>query len=242
MKFSKEIPSDISFPEWLGLHGIANQGLSNSITFDTFTGSDIRPLLYLPPNPHASPEQRLGYYTEFGNLQTITISSHRPPAPGRVLGRASVKGYGYGVRTFAGSMIFTRVDREPFTEAYSLSDNDRRDITPYFVDKMPPFHIVLHAQNEMAVQASCAILDITISDFGDAYTIDDLVPEQSYSFVALGFRPFMDRGNWQHKMRDILEDWYSPTVQTPLDLAPDEVRRDIIDEDFYYVQDPGLLE
>ncbi len=79
---------------------LGNTHHTDLLEFNTFTGSDIRPVFYMPPNPQATDDRRLGYVEELGDVQTITISSHRPAIPARVLGNASPAGYGRSIRTY----------------------------------------------------------------------------------------------------------------------------------------------
>jgi len=232
-------PEGVSNEAWDALSQLGPTRLRNNLQFNTFTGSDIRPLLYMPPNPDVEDtKKRFGYFQEFGNLQTITISSHRPAAPVRRLGHANAK-WVRSVRTFAGSMIFNRLETDAFLQAYGRTDLEKSDDVPFFIDQVPPFHVLLHARNEMGMRASAAILNITITDFGDAYTIEDLVPEVTYSYVAEWVHPFMDRDHWRRQVRDAvswLDDQGQPKAS---DLMPDDAKNDVM-TDFPYDEHLGL--
>lgn len=182
--------------------------------------------------------KRFGYFQEFGNLQTLTISSHRPAAPVRRLGHANAT-WVRTVRTFAGSLIFNRLDRDSFTSAYGKSELERADDVPFFVDQMPKFHILLSARNELGMRASSAILNITLTDFGDTYTVEDLVPEQTYAYVAEWVHPFMDRDNWRQELKDAVSHLEDATKRKASVLMPDEAKNDIV-SDFPYNEDRGI--
>lgn len=183
----------------------ANAGIvDDMLKIRTFSGSDIRTLLYIPPND-LSTEHKFGYVEELKTIQTLTLSSHRPPAPVRRLGNASAK-YARGVRTLAGTLIFGRTDTSPFINAFGQCDHERPDIFPFFLDQMPPFHLIIHAQNEMGIQASMAILFCHITDSGHPFSVDDLTQEDTYSYVCEYAQPFTDRDNWRSRIRDMETD------------------------------------
>ena len=191
--------------EWAAFLRVSRASiLDDVLTIRSFSGSDTQVLLYLPPNDDESnPARKYGYVEKLETLQTLTISSHRPPAAARRLGRANAT-YARGVRTFAGSLIFNRTDRGPFLNLYGKCNKERPDLYPFFVDQLPPFHIIIHAQNEMGIQASMAILYCQLSDTGQPFSVDDLTQEDSYSYVCEYVQPFMDRDNWRNRIRSIV--------------------------------------
>jgi hypothetical protein len=126
-------------------------------------------------------------------------------------------------------MIFNRVDQDAFTGGWGKSELERPDLFPFFIDAIPPFHIILHAQNEMGLQASAAMLEITLSDYGTAYTIEDLVPDVSMSYVCRYIHPFMDRDNWVHHLRDAVSKLENAGGRAASDLAPDDTINDVLD-------------
>jgi hypothetical protein len=226
------IPEGIDLEALTRFYRIGKTHQTDLLEYNTFTGSQIQPLMYVPPNPEAEGDRRLGSFTEWGDVQTITISSHRPPIPVRVLGSASPAGFGRSVRTFGGTIIFNRVDKDAFVEGWAKSELERPDIVPFFTDAMPPFHILLHAQNEMGLQASAGILDVHLGDYGTAYTIEDLVPEVTYSYVARYIHPFMDRDNWRHNLRDAVTKLSESESNAVSQFAPPETEKDVFTEDF----------
>lgn len=228
----RKFPEDMSFDEWARFYRLGSTQHYNYVEFNTFTGSDIRPLAYFPPNPEGEEDERLGKFIELGDLQTITVSTHRPTAKGRTLGRANVVAHARGVRTIAGTMIFNRVDQDAFLSVWARCELERPDLVPFFIDQMPPFHVILHAQNEMGLQASAAILHITLTDTGEAFTIEDLVPENTATYEALYFHPFLDRDRWIHELRDAVSTIESRSGLSLSALAPSDVGRNILDEDY----------
>lgn len=195
----------------------------------TISATDIRPLLYLPPNPVDS-RNDLGYFQEFGNLQTITVSSHRPAAPVRRLGNASAS-YTRGVRTIAGTMIFGRTDRDAFMEAFGRCELERPDLVPFFIDQIPPFHVILYGQNELGVQATASILNITLTDYGAPFSVDDIAPDVTYSYVAQWMHPFMNTKFWRREVRDAVSALNTSTGSTVSSLGPNAANRNIVRND-----------
>ena len=198
----------------------------NAVGTRTFSGGDIRVLAYAPPNPLAPAGNTLGGVIEIATLQTITISSHRPPDAVRVLGHANPLSYVQGVRTFAGTMIFNRIDREAFLSIYSRSEHERPDKIPFFLDQLPPFHVIIHAENELGAQASSGIMGMRITDYGGAFSIDDLVGDETYSYVASYYRPFMDRNQWRKEIR-VAVSMPKQTQRVASSLAPSTTSRSI---------------
>ena len=230
-RIRRKIPEGANLEELARFYRIGKTSRIDLLEYNTFTGSQIQPLMYVPPNPDAEGDRKLGGFTEWGDVQTITISSHRPPIPVRVLGSASPAGFGRSVRTFAGTIIFNRVDHDAFIEGWAKSELERPDQVPFFTDAMPPFHILLHAQNEMGIQASAGILDVHLGDYGTAYTIEDLVPEVTYGYVARYIHPFMDRDNWRHNLRDVLSRLCESASNAVSSFAPADTEKGIFSDD-----------
>lgn len=181
-----------SFDNWLK----AGRNVSHPryLEYNSFSGSDIKAAVWVPPNPISG--RREGSYKLWAELQTITVSSARPPGAVRALGLAGVRDYIRGVRTIAGSMIFTVFNRDVFYELYQKSSKESPAEHPIFVDMIPPFHVLIDANNEMGSSATASILDITLSNYGTTYSIDDLMLESTYSYVAKYVTPLAIKDGW----------------------------------------------
>lgn len=158
------------------------------IQYDSFSGTDISAQIILPN------EEPL----HLGELQTISYSIHRENKPIRVLGRVNPKGFVKGPRTIAGSLIFTVFNTYAFYRlkqykelVYGTSGQYGLATNPMFplADMLPPFDIVLTFSNEYGKFSRMRILGITIVDEGGTMSIDDLVTEQTYTYMARGIQP-----------------------------------------------------
>tara|TARA_R110002110_G_scaffold12647_4_gene59811 strand:- start:529 stop:1302 length:774 start_codon:yes stop_codon:yes gene_type:complete len=153
----------------------------------SYSGSDIIAFAYIPNigGPRTTSGQKRS--TLFGSLQTISITSTRSVTPVRGLGRASPMAYSRGGRTFAGTLVFATLDRDPFSDIYrpdagheSLLDSG----TSAFVDQLPPFTVVITAANELGGIARQIVSGITLVNYGVTYSIDDIYTETTYTYVA----------------------------------------------------------
>lgn len=172
----------------------------------SYSGVDIKAGVLIPQynslDANRNITQASMAFKTWAELQTISISSERPAGPVRVLGVAAPRDHVRGVRTIAGSMIFSVLDKDVFYDLYKSHDREAPADYPMFVDMIPPFHVVLSAQNEYGNEASCAIVGITLTNFGTTFSIDDLMIEATYSYVAKFVHPFMNRTKWRNELYD----------------------------------------
>lgn len=165
----------------------------NGVPEVSFSGVDIRafiniPLLNLPEdeNPRKTQLKLLG------ELQTVSLSSTRSISPVRVLGRSSPLSYTRGARTFAGTMVFATLDRDPFYDIARSSVTESYDgASSLFVDRLPPFSILITASNELGGVAQQVISGITLVSYGTTYSIDDIYTESTYTYVATDVTPLL---------------------------------------------------
>jgi hypothetical protein len=61
---------------------------------------------------------------------------------------------------------------------------DQTVAVPYYADQIPPFDIVLSAANEQGTLAILKVLGVELLNSGYGVSIDDIVSEHSYTFVA----------------------------------------------------------
>ncbi len=158
-------------------------------SYDSYSGTDISAQIVLP-----NEEKPL----HLGELQTISYSIHRENKPVRVLGKVNTKGYVKGPRTIAGSLIFTVFDTYAFYRleqyknlVYGASAQFGLATNPMFplADMLPPFDIVLTFSNEYGKFSRMKILGVTIVDEGGTMSVDDLISEQVYTYMASGIQP-----------------------------------------------------
>lgn len=118
-----------------------------------------------------------------GNITTISYSVMREKRPIPTIGRINPAGYTRGMRTVAGSMIFTTINQHlvkdiiaqvPFLRKYNKIK----------VDELPLFDIMVICANEYGASAQMMIYGIDILEEGQVISIDNLFMENSFSFVA----------------------------------------------------------
>lgn len=187
-------------------------------SYHSFSGADIHVTFHVPSEflPISSPGLRFldpnqllegapGAYDFIGdsrglllvgNLQTLTISSARSVAPVRRLGEAQAHHYTAGARTIAGSMVFSMLYRNAFYEIYrrAVSENVHES---FFVDMLPPFTIIVNAENEAGYRGRQIISGVKLVNTGVTYSVDDLYTEETFSYVARDASPFIPQENHQ---------------------------------------------
>jgi hypothetical protein len=182
-----------AYRNWLISQGILTEA---GLKYNSFSGVDIKAAIWIPPHRGNA----TGSFKTWAELQTLTVSSERPPGPARVLGSAAPRGYVRGVRTIAGSMIFTVLDRDVFAETYQRYEGENPEEYPAFVDQIPPFHVIIDATNEIGFAAGSAIIGVVLSNFGTTYSVDDLMLEATYTYVAQYVHPFVNMEKWRSEL------------------------------------------
>lgn len=173
------------------------------LVLNSMSGADIQCHLVMPDPPNkeklldpfgvAPADRTYPAMKTFAELQTITISSARSVSGVRRLGEVHTTGYVRGGRTIAGTLVFTTFSRDVFAEFYQISgyDNFSDPSAPFFVDQIPPFHILMTAHNEYGVSAQCALINVELTNFGTTLSIHDIIVESTYSYVAQFYYPFV---------------------------------------------------
>lgn len=167
----------------------------------SFSGSDIIATITVPGWSTSSGKS--GTFV-VGTLQTISYSIHRDKYPVRTLGRINPKGYAYGPRTIAGSLIFTVFNKNLVheikallaqTESVSNMTSANRSILETWkyqdasssysiMDEMPPFDVTLSFRNEYGQAARMKIIGIVITDEGQTMSIEDMITENTMTYMA----------------------------------------------------------
>jgi hypothetical protein len=189
-------PTDPNVPTSQSMYGIySGRGDldGKKITYNSFSGTDISAQILLPFE-----EKPL----ILGELQTISYSIHRENTPVRTLGRVNPHGFVKGPRTIGGSLIFTVFNSYAFYRleqykqlVYGINNTEGGLVnSPMFplADMLPPFDIVLTFSNEYGKFARMKILGITVVDEGGTMSIEDLVTEQTYTYMARGIQPLTE--------------------------------------------------
>lgn len=207
----------LSYLQWLQAGRTLNE---RYLQYSSFSGADCRCAIWIPPTKN----RLTGTYKLWSELQTITISSERPAGPVRTLGRAAVRDYVRGVRTIAGTMIFSVLDRDVFAEVYQQTDAEGRSEYPLYVDEIPNFNIIITATNEMGMQATAVVIDCILTNFGTTFSIDDIMLESTYTYVAKYVHPFVNRSNWRSELANIVSKFDGNDQKLSLLLMEQEAR------------------
>lgn len=155
----------------------------------SFAGCDIVPTLTIPGQPT---------YT-FGDISTLSVSTHRESFPVRMMGRTNPLGFTRGPRMIAGTIIFSLIDMYPWYKMIKNADAPvwQHSNTYPLADSLPPFDITVTFHNEYEEGgAVMRIFGVVIIDDGMALSIDDLVTENTYSYMAAGIAPVHQQTAW----------------------------------------------
>jgi hypothetical protein len=127
-----------------------------------------------------------------GELQTISISSHREKFPVRALGATYAKSYTRGSRTIAGSMIFTVFDTnvlDQFLQAHPSDFDAHVGETSALIDQIPPFDITIAFANELGQVSRMAIYGVEFVNEGMTMSIEDMLLENVVQYIARDYDP-----------------------------------------------------
>jgi hypothetical protein len=156
---------------------------TNQLVYNSYSGTDITAVLVIPTGTASQPN-----LVVLGELQTISYSMHRENTPVRFLGNVNPVGFVKGPRTLAGSLIFTQFDQYAFYRLREFQRIANQGVYP-LADMLPPFDIVLSFSNESGSFSKMRIYGVTIVDEGGTMSIDDLIAEQTYTYIARGIQP-----------------------------------------------------
>jgi len=165
-----------------------NYNFEDALNNVSFSGTDIVATMILPPMGEAD---SVGTYLEIGELQTVSYSIHRENSPVRTLGHSNVRGFIKGSRTIAGSLIFTVFNEYSWykIEEYKNYLSRSNGFFAPLADMLPPFDIVFTFFNEYGNASKMKIYGVTIVDEGQTMSVDDILTEQTYTFMARGIQP-----------------------------------------------------
>lgn len=176
----------------------------NEFIYNSFSGTDITAQILVP-----NEETPL----TLGELQTISYSIHRENTPVRTVGHTNPLGFVRGPRTIAGSLIFTQFNRYAFYRLEQWKVLASNGLYPVS-DMLPPFDIILSFSNETGAFSKMRIFGVTIVDEGGTMSIDDLITEQTYTYMARGIQPLMDYVPEAVQENEALSRRYNDAVNT----------------------------
>lgn len=161
-----------------GIFSKSNFATDYMKSYESFSGYDMVCTVELPM-------PKGGTYTQvIGELQTVTYSIFNKKGPVRCLGDMNAKGYVFGPRTIAGTLIFTVFDRH-WTSRMEKEYLADAGITAHMLaDELPPFNLTISCANEYGHDAVCSIFGITLVNEGQVMSINDVFTENTYNFYA----------------------------------------------------------
>ena len=159
----------------------------------SFSGADAVATIIVPTIGYNGNPTGPGEVITLGDIQTLSYSMHRENAPVRTLGHVNPRGFIKGGRTIAGSFIFTVFNEYAFyriTQYRELLARRNGFFAP-LADMLPPFDIVVTFFNEYGNMSKMKFFGVTIVDEGQTVSIDDLIIEQTYTYMARGIQPMV---------------------------------------------------
>ena len=158
----------------------------------TYTGSDLRILLEVADAslPYASGVRLAKQLIE---CTTLSVSTHREKAPVRAMGYINPKGFARGKRTIAGSLILTQGTADilfRFLQA-TLWNDTSKDSHYVKTDQLPPLNLTLIFSDEYGNASFRRLLGVELLTDGTVYSVQDLLTEQTISYMAADFTPLL---------------------------------------------------
>lgn len=155
----------------------------------TFTGADVR-LMIETSEPTADGRR---YAKQLLEATTITVSVHREVVPVRASGYINPKGFALGKRTIAGTLILTQFTIDVLLEFMQdiLLNDGSKDTLFSKVDQLPPFNITMIFCNEQGYASYRRLLGVKFVTDGTIYSMQDMMTEQTLSWMATDFTPLM---------------------------------------------------
>ena len=197
---------------------------ADSLNFVSYSGSDAVATIIVPEINDSGQYTGRNEPLELGELQTISYSMHRENSPIRTLGHVNPRGFIKGGRTIAGSLIFTVFREYAF---YRLSNYkrflNRNGFFAPLADMLPPFDIVITFFDEFGGGSKMKIFGVTIVDEGQTVSVDDLITEQTYTYMARGIQPMTRLVSENEKLDQRTPEEFQRDLQVSKNVFGDEV-------------------
>ena len=180
IKGPPELSSVSTFIPPVGFGGNGESGVNEYIRKRySYSGHDMVCSIIMPM-PDGS-----GTITKvIGELQHITYSIHEEKSLIRNLGNMNPRGYVFGPRTIAGTMVFSVFYRH-FALELMKEYTDKKGMTTHFLmDELPEFDLVISCANEYGDKSVLVIYGITLVNEGQVMSINDVYTENTYEYYA----------------------------------------------------------
>lgn len=148
--------------------------MNNLNTFyKTFSGTDAIAFIIFPETKPIL----------LGSISTISHSVYREKKPVPLIGKINTGGYTRGMRSIAGTMVFTLINQHlvediceqvPYLEAHGKMK----------ADELPFFDVMIICANEYGAASQMYIYGAEFYEDGQVISVQDLYIENTFSFVA----------------------------------------------------------
>jgi hypothetical protein len=212
------------------MNKITNPGLvevKDKAGVRSFSGPDIVAYAFFP---YLQEPVKLGWLALFswGTMRTKSMVGS--------LGKLNGRGFTRGMRVVTGVMVFLQLDRSAFSP---LTDNHiRNKFAPYQLttkpDEMPPFDLLLTYVAEDGSASFRTVKHVEIVQAQGTDSVDEINPQESYSFVALDISPLIPlskiRERWSSKDKPSTNNVFVGRVRTSNEsVIPDSLIKQLVD-------------
>lgn len=150
-----------------------NKSMTISKFYKSFSGTDTIAFLMFPGIKPIV----------IGSLTTISYSMFRNKVPVINIGRTNINGITRGSRIYAGTMVFTLINKHWLRELQDQASY-LQDYPTLKVDELPLFDIMIISSNEYGSSCSMFIYGIDFTDEAQTLSVEDLFTENIFKFVA----------------------------------------------------------
>jgi hypothetical protein len=157
------------------------RAIAGSLVFVQF---DHEPLMYELANP--DPKQvtrRLYFLSDIDDLRPEYVAGETIP-----VAVTDVSPVGAQSANVPGANIGQQESN------ITSAGSDQQKAVPWYADQIPPFDVVLTAANEYGALSIMKILGCELMNSGYGVSIDDIVSEHSYTYIAHGLIPWVSQG------------------------------------------------
>jgi hypothetical protein len=162
--------------------------------YSTYTGTDLKIIVDLVNTDTTSTIRK--NQKQLIECTTFTVSIHREKSAVRAAGYINPKGFARGRRTIAGTMVLTQFTVDilyRFLMANQLSAHDLSKDTFYVkVDQLPPFNMTMIFTDEFGNASYRRVLGVDFVTDGVVYSTNDMMTEQTISYMASDFTPLLN--------------------------------------------------
>lgn len=170
----------------------AIRGIFQDDTY-TYTGSDMRIMLEIAGRHLWNQRLSLRLSKQIVECTTLTVSVHREKAPVRACGYINPKAFARGKRTIAGTLVLTQFTADILLRFLSavLTNDLSKDTNYVKMDQLPPVNLTLLFNDEHGHASFRRLLGVEFLTDGTVYSTNDMITEQTVSYVASDFTPLM---------------------------------------------------